>query len=195
MRPRSRSGFTLIELTIVVALLSVVMVKLTIVIDQAQRSHQNELQVMALENRARQVLDRVAYAVTGAERAGLDPGNIMPLDQSELAYRISLGVENGQTVWVREKIGLQRDDTSMYWVQNEAEPDERRVTWCNAISQLLEDELLNGADDNDNDIADEKGLSFTLKDDMIVIRLTLQREAEGEDPIQVSVRTAVTCRN
>jgi len=196
MKAARRAGFTLLEVTVAAALLSIVLVKLTIVVSEAQKSHRNEVGNMALEDRAHQVLDRIAYAVMGADRESLFPDNAAPLDQAKLKYKLSLGVEDGVTVWSYETIGLDDDEqSSVYWAQNEDLPDERRVVWCNTVSDLLEDELLNGADDNGNAIADEKGLSFVLDGDSIIIRLTLQRRGDEGEPVQVSVETTVTCRN
>jgi prepilin-type N-terminal cleavage/methylation domain-containing protein len=195
MRATRRAGFTLLEVTVAAALLSIVLVKLTIVVSEAQRSHRTEVGNMALDDRAHQVLDRIAYAVMGADRESLFPDNAAPLDQARLKYKISMGVEEGATIWSFETIGLTADENSVYWAQNEDTFDERRVVWCNTVSELLEDEFLNGEDDNGNTIADEKGLSFVLDGDSVIIRLTLERKGEEGEPVQVSVETTVTCRN
>ena len=74
-------------------------------------------------------------------------------------------------------------------------PEEQLVTWANNVSELVEDELANGIDDNENEMKDETGLTFTVVGDTVTIILTLEREGPGGDIIQKTVRTEVTCRN
>ena len=83
----------------------------------------------------------------------------------------------------------------MYWGQNPGEASERIVIWANTVSQMLEDEVMNGVDDNQNDLADELGLSFVLDRQSVTIRLTLERTRDEGKRIQVTQSTTVTCRN
>jgi len=73
--------------------------------------------------------------------------------------------------------------------------EERLVTWCNNVSELVEDELANGIDDNENEMSDETGLTFTVVGEMVTIILTLERPGRGGELIQKTVETVVTCRN
>jgi hypothetical protein len=75
------------------------------------------------------------------------------------------------------------------------EAEERVVAWANTVSEMLQDELMNGVDDNDNDLADELGLSFVLDARSVTIRLSLERAADDGKKVQVTKETTVTCRN
>ncbi len=192
-RPTSRAGFTAMELVIAVALLAIVIVKLTMVMSAASHSQRRETAAMALEDNVRRVLDRISYAVMGADRQSLFPNGTNPDQFQWLEYRVSLGVENGKIVWDDpETIGL--DGNQVYWAINEGQPEERRVVWCNAVRALLEKEFANGLDDNVNGLTDEGGLSFALEGDSITIRLTLERPTK-EGPLTRTAETTVTCRN
>lgn len=191
-----RSGFTLVEMMIALVLLGIVVTKLTIVIGEARSSYGRESARMAVEDRALYVLDQIAFAVMGSDRGTLNPDPALPAFSSLLRYQISMGVEDGEVVWSDpEVISLSPDGASVYWAQNEGEPEQRLVVWANNVSQLLEKEFLNGADDNDNQLNDESGLNFVIDRDSVTIRLTLVGEDSEGQTINHTVETTVTCRN
>lgn len=196
MRATRTSGFSLVEAMIAIVLLGIVVTKLTIVIDQARDSYGQESARMAIEDRALYVLDQVAYAVMGSDRDSLLPDPSLPTFTSRLQYQVSMGVEDGEVVLGDpEVIALTDEGNSLYWAQNEGQANERLVTWANNVSQLLEEELLNGADDNGNGLLDESGLNFVIDRDSVTIRLTLAGEDSSGKPIRHTVQTTVTCRN
>ena len=197
VRRRPRSGFTLVEAIIALALIGLVVTKLTLVMGDAQKAHTEETTAMALEDQAMELIDKIAYAIVGSSAESLDPENMMaPFFSPRMRYMISLGVEDGKPVWSEpEEIGLAEESGEIYWGQNVGAENERKVVWANTVSQLLEDELANGEDDNGNELADELGLSFVLDGASVTIRLTLERVDEDDKRIQVTRWTSVTCRN
>jgi type II secretory pathway pseudopilin PulG len=197
MRPfLSRAGFTVVEAVIAMTLVGLVLTKLTMVMDQARRAHQDESVAMALEDQAMVLMDRIAFALVGSSADNLDPLPIAPFPSATIHYQISLGVEDGVPVWSDpEVIGLSEDSGQVFWGQNVGEMNERIVVWANTVSQMLEDELLNGIDDNENDLADELGLAFVLDERAVTIRLSLERVRDDGQKIQVTRETTVTCRN
>lgn len=195
-RETKQRGFTVIELLIALALLGVVVVKLTLVITEASKTHRHESTALALEDQAQSVLDRISFAIVGADPDSLDPGVESPLFVTGLRYRISLGVEAGEVVWGDpEFIGLAEETSQLYWAQNRDTVLQRIVVWCNTVSELMERELANGADDNDNGLTDESGLTFDVDRKKVTIRLTLEREDDTGQRIKVTRSTEVTCRN
>lgn len=196
-RGTRQAGFTLIELMIALVLLTILFIKLTMVVNQASKSHQRESMAMVLEDQANLVLDRVSFAIIGSDADTLIPEPEAPFYTPEIEYQVSLGVENGVVVWSDpETIGLDPDDPALlYWGKNKDELDERVVVWCRTVAELMKDEILNGADDNLNGITDETGLSFVVNGDSVTIRLTLERLNKEGDPVRISKETTVTCRN
>jgi prepilin-type N-terminal cleavage/methylation domain-containing protein len=193
---RARRAYTLIELVIAVTLLGTVMVKLTMVVHEASRAHGRETGSMALEDQARQILDRITYALVGASADTLDPTASFPFFTSGLEYTISFGIQDGEAVWSEpEYIGLVGGTSQLCWGRNIGEANERLVVWCNAVSELVEDEIDNGADDNLNDLTDESGLTFTIRDNSVSIILTLERVDKNGVALQKTVQTMVTPRN
>jgi type II secretory pathway pseudopilin PulG len=191
-----RAGFTVVETVIALALVGLVLTKLTLVMDEARRAHQEESIAMALEDQAMDLIDRIAYAIVGSSAEKLDPAPIAPFTSAKINFQVSLGVEDGETVWGEpEVIGLSEDGGEIYWGQNVGEVNERLVVWANTVSEMLEDELLNGVDDNGNDLADELGLSFVVDLESVTIRLSLERTHSDGEKTQVTRETTVTCRN
>jgi len=105
-------------------------------------------------------------------------------------------VEEGEVIWGNpEQIGLRGDGSQLYWGQNVGEVEERIVVWCNTVSEMLEGELLNGYDDNGNNLDDELGLSFDKNGKSITIRMTLVTVDKEGRSREVTEQTTVTCRN
>jgi hypothetical protein len=196
MSPARRAGFTLVEAAIAVALIAVVMIKLTLIIRAASDTHRRETATMALEDQARRVLDRVAYALFGADPATLAPGTPSPGWESGISFRVSLGVQDGEVVLGEpEFIGLEAEPGQLVYRKDVGTADEDMLVWCNSVAKLLKQELENGADDNENGLADEAGLSFDVDRDKIRIQLTLERAGGGGEPLREEVETEITCRN
>lgn len=191
-----RAGFTVVETVIALALVGLVVTKLMLVVDEARRAHEDESVAMLLDDQAMELLDRIAFAIVGSAREKITPTQFAPWTSERIKFQVSLGIEEGKVVWGDpEAIGLEEQKGQVYWSQNEGEVNERRVVWANTVSAMLEDELLNGVDDNGNDLADELGLSFVLDGDSVMIKLSLEREREKGKRIQVTKETVVTCRN
>lgn len=192
-----RRGLTLIELAIVLVLASVVLVKATVVIREVSTSASRDSGTMVLEDQARLALDRIAYSVMGADRQALIPDlTLLPVHSTDLTYRISLGIEDGQVVWSDpEMIALDGEGTEIVWVQNPDTVDEQKVVWTHFVRSLLEGETINGDDDNANGLIDEEGLTFVVEGNRVTIRLSLARPGEDGELTSRTVETTVVCRN
>lgn len=194
MRPGGRAGFTLIEALFAMALVTLIVVKITLVLDSAQDANAQESSAMALEDNARRVLDKVAYAVMGADRDALFPDPESPNFSTEVEFQIRLGVEDGEVVYSDpEWIG--QEGAHLRHKQNPGLPEELRVNWCNTVRPFLLGEVDNGEDDNGNGLTDEDGLSFTLDGNAVTIRLCLERQCKDGKAITQAVETVVTVRN
>lgn len=193
---RTKAGVTLIEVLIAMTLIGLVLTKLTLVMDEARKAHQKESLAMLLDDQANELMDKISFAIIGASAESLDPLPIAPFPSATIHYQVSLGVEDGKAVLDEpEIIGLHEANGQVYWGQNVGEINERVVVWANTVSAMLEDELANGIDDNDNDLADELGLAFVLDKRSVTIRLSLERTGDDGKKVQATKETTVTCRN
>ena len=196
MRKRAKQfGFTLVELCIALALLAILFIKLTMIMNEATTTHSRESIAMALEDQAQMVIDRIAFAVVGSDADKLFPDPSAPFFKDRLEFQVSLGVEDGEVVWSDlEVIALDENPSLLYWGRNEGTAEEQTVVWCRNVAEWFANEIGNGADDNDNGLTDEAGLSFVLEGETITIRLTLQRNTK-EGPIRYTNEARVACRN
>ncbi len=194
----NKSGLTVIEMMIVLSLLTIVGIKIFMVVQTAGKAQAEGTTSIVLDDQARRVLDRIAYAIMGSTRETLFPDPESPVFSASLEYEVSLGLDaSGEVVWGDpEKIELSEPQTQVIWRENPDEAEERRVVWCNTVSPFLEGETPgNGLDDNGNGLIDEEGLCFSLDGDRVTIRLTLQKTNKDGTRVTHTVETVATCRN
>lgn len=195
MRRASNAGFTLIEVLIAMTLAAIVVVKITMVIDSASEATSEQAASLALEDQARRVLDKVAYSVMSADRDLLIPDPESPEFSTLLTFTISLGVSDGEVI-LSDPQQIANEGNQVVWKENPGMPEERRVSWCNAVRDVMWEEVAgNLLDDNENGLSDEPGLSFTLYRDAVTIRLCLEKVNKDGSAITESVETVVTLRN
>lgn len=192
-----RSGFTLLELLMVLSLLGIILVKATMLMSTSSDVIGKQSAALVLEDHARIVLDRIALAVMSCDRDSLAPVIAEPGHGTELRYQISLGVEDGEVVWAdAEEISFEGIETNqIIWRRNPDLAAEKRVAWSNLVRPFLEGELANGVDDNGNGLVDEEGLSFTIEKNSVTIRLSFGQTLKDGQRITTTLETVATCRN
>ena len=190
-----RAGWTVLELSIAAVLASLVVGKAVFVLRSASRTGGTQSTALALEDRARSVMDRIAVAIMGSDRGTLIP-TLEGIHNNRMRYKFSLGLEDGEVVWSDpEEILFDEAGLDVVWTRDSAAANDVRVVWANEVGALLEGEIDNGVDDNGNGLVDEQGLSFELDGNSVVIRLSLQRQVPGGPPVTETIESIVTCRN
>lgn len=195
-RGTQRSGFTLLELAIVVTLMVVLAFKGSVLLKTMRSTTSSETETMLLNDEANLLLDRISLALIGSDRDTLIPQFEIPVHASGVNYSVSLGLdENGEVVWdAPESIGLEGVGV-VAWKRNPDLDDEQRAVWSNLVRPLLEGEVSNGEDDNGNGLIDEQGLTFVLYRNSVTIRISLGADPNDPDSATRSVETTVTVRN
>jgi prepilin-type N-terminal cleavage/methylation domain-containing protein len=189
-----RAGFTLLEILIATAIFGLVLANVTMVSRTSQEAYRTGAFMGVLEEQAEQTMDRIEMAVMSSEHADLAPAP--PLFASAIDYERSLGVEDGQMIFDNpERIELELGLGQVTWLQNPQTAEERKVVWTRHVPEYMQDELPNAADDNDNGLVDESGLSFDMEGRQVSIRLTLQREDSKSRVYTRMIESRVTCRN
>ncbi|MCP5023547.1 MAG: hypothetical protein GY930_17485 [bacterium] len=195
MTKRTTSGFTLLELIMAFTLVGIVVYKAQGAMRSASEGIRDETKRAMVEDQARRVLRQVGFAVMGSDRSSLLPVN-EGFSSENIRYRVNLGVNEGEVVWSdREMVAMDTDRLNVYWAENPDESREKKVVWSKLVAPFLEGEILNGVDDNDNGLVDEKGLSFVIDGNAVTIRLTLQLPMDENNTLLQTVETTVTCRN
>lgn len=202
MRARE-SGFTLIELAMAAAVLSVALVATVDLVSTTGDALGTGMAAGRIEAQAGAVLERIERQLIQAGAATLVPAQ--PAGESTISYRQASDYENEQVQWGtplrieyrpdeavdgadNDSDGLV-DEGSVYFVRNPGLPSQQETLWARGVRSFLQGEFPNGADDNGNGLVDERGLCFAVEDQAIVIRLSLEgRDTRG----RVISRTATT---
>ncbi len=192
-----RSGFTLIETTIAIALLAIVMVNSLTLLETTRSHDEAQADQLELQLLASQALDRIVLALVEADEEATLPQNEAPFSDSVINYQTSLGVEDGIEIMSEQsQISLERDEDRIIWKRNPDTAKEQQVTWSRYVSDFLIDEIgMNLGDDNGNLLIDEEGLSFNIEQGSVLIRLTLSREDSNGKEITASAETRAAFRN
>lgn len=193
----TRGGFSLIEVLIALGLMGLVLGNVYMVLGRGTRSYSEQTGDSIADAHARRTLDRVALAIVGASRSTIYDALEAPFSGSEINYQTCLGVQDGELVWSPpQRIALTNDNgRQVTWFEDPGLEDERRVAWSNWVTPLFQGEIENGLDDNDNGLRDEKGLSFDLDGDSVIIRLTIEKPGVDGESIVKTLDARVTCRN
>ncbi len=191
------AGFTLIEVMIAMALLTIVMVNTLTLLDTTRRNDQANADQLELQLQASQTLDRMVMALVEADREVTLPQNAAPSSDSRINYQSSLGLEDGiEILSDPSRIWLDQASEQVNWTQLPGQPGEKQVVWGRHVSDFLIDELgANYVDDNLNGLQDEEGLSFNVEENSVLIRLTLRKKDKSGKEITASAETRAAFRN
>ncbi len=198
-----QSGFTLIEVAMAAAVLSVALVASVDLVSSTNDALGTGLTAGRLEARASELLDRIETQLLQAGAETLTPA--VPDGESSLSYRQAFDYQNEQVQWGtplriecradEAEDGLDNDsdglvdEANIFLMRNPGLPSAQETLWSRGVRRFLEGEFPNGADDNGNGLVDERGLCFAVEGQALVIRLSLEgRDTKG----RVIVRTATT---
>jgi prepilin-type N-terminal cleavage/methylation domain-containing protein len=192
----AREGFTVLEMVIALSILGLVLGNILMVTRSSTKAYEAGASMGALDAQLDRTMDRIALALMAAKKDSLTPSNQAPLWTPSVSYEQSLGFEDGGEILSDpERIELVPGPEQIVWKQRPDTSNERKVVWSNWVRQLFKNESLNGLDDDGNGLTDEAGLSFTIDDNRITIRLSLERQGQDHAILTRTQETVVTCRN
>lgn len=204
---------TLVELAIGLFLFASIVLVVGFATDRALAMLRQRRAEEEVATRAHRAIQRIAGEFMFASRGLLVPDPVLPLGSDALTYRRPEGVVGEAVDWSapmtlrfeyesgelddgvdNNQNGLV-DEGVVVWIENEGQAGERRSAWVSGVREFLAGETFNGADDNGNGVSDERGLSFTIQDDVLTIRLTLEGRRASGILITKSAETSVHVRN
>jgi len=210
----SRGGFSLLELVIATALLSLVLGAVGLVQMRTRDASRVGLAQEQAESLCRRTLNRVADELGGVGHSLLFPDPSTNLGVSTLTYQHPTGVSNlGVVSWdTQTSLSLQmaQGETNNGIDDNgDGLIDERRLVLtrgvgtahpiatvlCSGIPELATGETANGLDDNGNGVVDEAGFNIRKVGDLLTIRLTVQVPYGQGQVATSSLQTSVVLHN
>lgn len=193
---RTRGGFSLLEMTVVVGILGVALGGIAMIVRTSGEAFSAGSSRMVLEGKGNRSLARVTELLRAAERATLAPALAPPASAATIDFRDCLGPEiGGITLGETQRLRLGAADDTLEWVEDLGLASERTLVICRGVPDLLEGELLNNLDDNGNGLVDEPGLCFAFEDDALTIRMTLEANLPGGTSLARTFEGQVFCRN
>ena len=212
-RRASAGGFSLVEMAVVVALLSLVLGSLTLIGSTSNKAYQTGAVQSHLESRA---AIAIAQMVDELRIAGVDtvaPDPLQGVGSSDLRYVQATGFANGQINWTPLRNlrleyeigelddGLDNngnglvDEGRVVLVEDLGGATERRRVLTRWVPEFLEGELENGLDDNGNGLVDERGFVVERIGETYMIRLTVQRRTTEGQLLTRTARASTRSRN
>ena len=212
-RTRRSSGFTLIEVMLVVALFGSILGSVVFVFRSSTRACQVGSTAGHLEAVVNRVLDRIADRLQASSHTTVTPSLVAPFSGPTIDFQRTVGFAAGVVTWSpTERIGFQYrpgeldngvdddgdgivDDGRVVWTQNLGLANETSTPWAEGVTEYLQGELQNNLDDNGNGLIDERGLCFTVDVSSVIVRLTLQSRSANNVMITKTVQKRVFFRN
>jgi prepilin-type N-terminal cleavage/methylation domain-containing protein len=213
-RNSRRSGFSLLELTIVILILSCVMGSVALFQMANRNSVVESATVGDAQSRAHEALERVLRELDGASLTRLIPDPTGLLGTDSIVFQKSAGVDAaGNIIWsTQTQLALAMDDgeTANGLDDNQnGLVDERKLTItydfglagartdtiAHCLPALAPGELANGADDDGNGVIDEKGFNLQRLGNLLTIRLAVQARAGSGDWATWSESSQLRLRN
>lgn len=207
------SGFSLIEMMISFTVLAALMGAVGLSVLTGKKTYDQGMTVGALEAQARRTLDRIAGEFAGARRTSLNPNPIGISGTFACDFVTCVGFAGGGMVWSPvNSIRLQPspsdanngadnnsnglvDECQIVLMRDVGGPNQQTIPLAGFVREYLEGETPDGADQNGNGLVDERGLSFSIADETLTIRLTLEALDPERRVITRSVETAIHVRN
>ncbi len=211
---RRAGGFTLLELVVATALLSLVLGAMGLVQMRTRDASRVGMAREQVESLCRRTLDRIAEELQGVGHSLLFPDPSTNLGTGTITYQHPTGVSNtGVVSWdTPSRLALQLDpeeidngidddgdglidERRLVLTRNVGSPNAVTTVLCSGIPELAEGESANMIDDNGNGIVDEAGFNVRKVGDLLTVRLTVQSPSGDGHVISCALETSIVLRN
>lgn len=209
----TRAGFSLLELTIAIVLLTVFLGTAGLAVRQGYDAYRNTSSVADLQTRLRRAMDGTAGELVATGREVLFPDPVGDYGSETLSFRNAVGLAGTGPLWGDlNRIGFEYeagdpddgvdndgdglvDEGLLVLTRDVGGPNEMRVVLCSGVAEMGAGETIDDDDENGNGVKDEMGFNVQRVDDVLVLRLTLEaRDAGGREQLR-SVQTSIRLRN
>ena len=213
-RNTSHSGFTLIELMVVLSIVTLMLSVVGMFQWRSQESYEQTSAQAHAQNACRIAATRALEELTGAAISRFVPDPTSALGTDNLTFQRPTGVDGfGAVTWSdQSRLALAMDTNE---IDNGLDDDgdrlidERRlvltrgvntatpqaVTLAHGVAEWFPGEVNNVVDDNGNGIVDEHGFSMRRIGDLLVLRLSIEVPHSDGQIARWTVETASRLRN
>ena len=207
------NGFTLVEALIATSLLAILFIAVAQASARASDAFDEGSAEHALSTTAHRGLERITQAIEFADGGILANLGDPAFEVADVTFSVPREWNGTNVVWSGPiRIFAERepgelddgldndgdeliDELQVVQVENEGQPDERRLVLASGVAELFEGETANNLDDNGNVLIDEGGLSFSATGSMVTVRLSCQRRDEAGRLLSKTAETAVRLPN
>jgi prepilin-type N-terminal cleavage/methylation domain-containing protein len=213
MEARSNAGFSLLEFAMGMTILSIGLLAVAGVVGRTGGAYESSSAHVLHESRMGRAMNRIVQLLGETDATILDPDPTSALGTSDLRYRLPLTLTGGTITWGPlnhlfleyepgelnnglddDQDGLV-DEMQLALVLDEGGPTERKSLVCDGLAELAAGEAANGLDDDGDQMVDEQGFCVRRIGDLLLIELSGQGVARGEDPFDVELSMRITLRN
>lgn len=207
-----RGGFTLIELVLVAALLSVFLGSTVVLGRSVLGAFRSETTVARQDEALQLALDRMAQRLRAVDGQALQPGAVA--SSSWIEFQRASDHDGTDLLWGElERLLFEReegeaddgldndgdglvDEGRVVWLRDPGGPDERRVVLATSVPELGPGETAaDGLDDDGDGLVDEGGVCFVVSGGRMRILLTLAWRDDAGLLQQASAERIVVMRN
>lgn len=211
---RTNSGYTLVEVSIVITILAIVLAAGMTVMRQGEQNFEQTVSSTVANTKANRAINTVARRLAGAGRGTIVPATTAPLSTPTIQFQLVSGWAGAPSWTEGFELRLQYDpgeinngldddsdgfidECEVVLIENQGTAEESQTVLVRRVQELLQGEIPNGLDDNGNGLIDETGFCVEQLGDgsELLLRLSVQRRrAEGGVSVQ-TVQTSVWLRN
>ncbi len=207
-----QGGFTLIEMAISLVLMSVIGGVFFLTAESTSSAFRTGVAVADLDARALRALERVCEGLKSSSADLVTPQAQSPFSGDTIEYQRGLGTDAaGNALWgPLERLELEYDEADdgldddgdglidecrLVWTENPGTAAERKTVVCNDVSEYLEGETFDAADENQNALIDERGFALDFSGNSVTVRLTLLDRDKKGHRLNCTVQRTVAFRN
>ena len=207
------SGFSLMEMVLVAALLTLALGPVFLVTKTGDRMYRTESVVSHLEFQAAQAMEHVLDDLTIAGNDTFVPALVPGVATSSVQYVLTDGLVNGQVAWTPlRRLELEYesgevddgidnngngliDEGQLILTEDVGGPNEQRRVLTRWVPERFRGELENGLDDNGNGLVDERGFCVERIGNALIVRLALQRRTAEGALVNRAAQSSIEPRN
>ena len=208
----SRAGFSLIELSVAVVLLSVVGGLFFMTTESTSSAVRTGVAVAELDSLTLRALDQVCDTLKTSSSDQSTPQSVAPFSGTQVDFQRGLGADaNGKVVWgAVERFVLEYDEADngvdddgdglvdegrVEWIESPGTAAERRTVVCEGVREYLDGETFDGDDENQNGLIDERGFALDFDGNRVTVRLTLVARDRAGHPLSSTAQRSIAFRN